>query len=429
MNTTKATRYFLTQLLVLFALGPICGQSVLNGSLNGANSGNSQFGNMPDWLQCTDNLGANNSVDVCDINFPSYNNQTTVTPISSPDGGQWAGLANGMNPLEDECIIGNLTGLTIGENYLLEFYGACFGTGNGNYANGSPVSLTINIGNDVHIVVVPMAASIWNSYCLSYTALTPNMTFRIHNNAGDGYVGLDGFSTSTMAIQTTLTDTTFCEDDELLLDATTANSTYLWQDNSTDPTFNVTSAGTYWVQVNSGGCNVKVDTFYVQMTPLPVVDLGDTLVNCNGANLVLDATTANATYLWQDNSTDATYAVTTPNTYWVNVTVDGCSSIDIVRVEFEPCGAVINMPNVFTPNNDGSNDRFVPLIMEGILSAKLSIFNRWGQMLYETSNLSRGWNGSSDNGESPEGTYWWVIEYKGIDGRSEGIAGSLSLLR
>ena len=61
-----------------------------------------------------------------------------------------------------------------------------------------------------------------------------------------------------------------------------------------------------------------------------------------------------------------------------------------MHVEFSDCTIALDMPNVFSPNGAGVNDRFKPIQLHGIVSATLQIHDRWGQMVYETSDLEKG---------------------------------------
>ncbi|MGB0929782.1 MAG: lectin-like domain-containing protein [Chitinophagales bacterium] len=125
-------------------------------------------------------------------------------------------------------------------------------------------------------------------------------------------------------------DVTLCEGETLTLDATTPNATYEWQDASTNPTFEVTVAGSYSVTVTiAGGC-VLLGSIEVDYAPQPTVDLGEDLEFCEGENAVLDATFAGATYEWQDASTNPTFNVTQSGTYLVTVSVGNCSATDEV---------------------------------------------------------------------------------------------------
>lgn len=123
-------------------------------------------------------------------------------------------------------------------------------------------------------------------------------------------------------------DTIICNGN-VLLDAGNAGATYTWQDNSTNQTFNVTTTGTYSVEVSVGGC-LASDTVNI-VVGNPVVDLGPDLQTCTPI-MTLDAGNPGATYLWQDNSTNQTFDVTTIGTYWVEVDAGGCTAADTIEI-------------------------------------------------------------------------------------------------
>jgi len=219
-------------------------------------------------------------------------------------------------------------------------------------------------------------------------------------------------------------DTTLCQNQKLTLDVTTTNATYLWQDNSTNPIFNVTQQGTYWTEVNINNCSAT-DTILVNYNPLPIVDLGKDTILCQNQTLTLDATTTNATYLWQDNSTNPTFNVTQQGTYWTEVTVNNCSATDTVLIIEEDCEIILEIPNVFTPNNDGINDLFVPIVSKGIVTMKTIIFNRWGNKIFETNKILIGWDGQ----DVSDGTYFWIIYYTDKNGIGNSLKGYVTILK
>lgn len=66
----------------------------------------------------------------------------------------------------------------------------------------------------------------------------------------------------------------------------------------------------------------------------------------------------------------------------------------------------MNVPSVFTPNGDGLNDYFFPrqFLAKGLTSFRMEIYNRWGQLIFETTNLEEsGWDGRLNNTEQPVG--------------------------
>ncbi|HPI54360.1 MAG TPA: gliding motility-associated C-terminal domain-containing protein [Chitinophagaceae bacterium] len=129
-------------------------------------------------------------------------------------------------------------------------------------------------------------------------------------------------------------DTTLCSGSSLLLTATTAGASYLWQNGSTGPTFNVSQSGTYWVKVTQN-CST-VDTIHVLFNPLPIVNLGPDKSICFGDTLVLNVTSNNATYHWQDNSSNPTYKASHSGIYWVDVTVNQCTASDTLNLTVNP---------------------------------------------------------------------------------------------
>ncbi|HMN06269.1 MAG TPA: PKD domain-containing protein [Flavobacteriales bacterium] len=105
----------------------------------------------------------------------------------------------------------------------------------------------------------------------------------------------------------------------------------------------------------------------------------------------------------------------------VVTTAEGCIDTihSFVRV-IDP--GVIEMPNVFTPNGDGQNDRFIPIGYKGV-PGFMEIYNRWGQVIFSTRNLAQGWNG----GDAPDGTYFYIVTPDGTDTPS--LAGHVTLVR
>lgn len=87
------------------------------------------------------------------------------------------------------------------------------------------------------------------------------------------------------------------------------------------------------------------------------------------------------------------------------------------------------MPNVFTPNNDGINDIFKPVVFKGMKAGKLAILNRWGTVLFEIDDLTQGWNGMYENKPVSEGVYFWKAEYTSIFDETQTEYGFFSVVR
>jgi hypothetical protein len=130
-------------------------------------------------------------------------------------------------------------------------------------------------------------------------------------------------------------DTTLCNGTMMTLNASNSNATYLWQDGSTSPTYTVTTPGTYWVKVTNN-CGVFSDTVNISYAPAPIVKLGNDTMACAGYQIILNATTPGATYLWQDSSTNPTFTAMFSGIFVVKVSIGGCSASDTVVINFTP---------------------------------------------------------------------------------------------
>jgi gliding motility-associated-like protein len=86
------------------------------------------------------------------------------------------------------------------------------------------------------------------------------------------------------------------------------------------------------------------------------------------------------------------------------------------------------VPNSFTPNGDGINDEFV-IISEDITNFSLMIFNRWGELLYESTDIEESWDGTYKGKLSQIDTYIWKIRYSDVNKKSKDIYGHVNLIR
>lgn len=131
-------------------------------------------------------------------------------------------------------------------------------------------------------------------------------------------------------------DTTICNGESILLDPGNQYVSYLWQDNSTMPFYEVTTSGTYSVEVeNNFGCTAS-DEIYVAISS-PQINLGPDNHICEGDSLILNAGEGFASYLWLNNSTSQTLTVIIAGTYGVTVLDEfGCPASDEIEIALYP---------------------------------------------------------------------------------------------
>ncbi len=92
------------------------------------------------------------------------------------------------------------------------------------------------------------------------------------------------------------------------------------------------------------------------------------------------------------------------------------------------------VPNIFSPNDDGVNDTFLPYndCSSTLLAYELKIFSRWGRLVFETTSMDQGWNGKAKGKNLPAETYVYCIRYTisdDIEKTTEVLSGDVALIR
>lgn len=196
--------------------------------------------------------------------------------------------------------------------------------------------------------------------------------------------------------------------------------------------------GAYPVTLNvqSRACPDTSYTDSITVYPLPEVDLGsDSSICPHRPPLFLKniRKTAPNPYrqVWSTGDTTEVLKVVHPGIYTLSVTTEpiGCTTKESVIIAKD---CYIDIPNAFTPNGDGSNDYFFPrqLSSESISRFHLRVFNRWGQIVFESSSLNgRGWDGRFRNSPQPTGVYLYRISVDFLNERQENYEGNVTLMR
>lgn len=125
-------------------------------------------------------------------------------------------------------------------------------------------------------------------------------------------------------------DTTICGPVNVVLDATTANCTYLWSTGATTPTITATTDTTYWVVVDNGFCSAT-DTMTITAFTIP--NIGSDTAVCIGQTVLLNAGNPGSTYQWSTGASTQTITVSTTGLYWVDVTSGSCTFRDSIDVQ------------------------------------------------------------------------------------------------
>ncbi|RLD66821.1 MAG: hypothetical protein DRI84_03965 [Bacteroidetes bacterium] len=250
---------------------------------------------------------------------------------------------------------------------------------------------------------------------------------RLSNSCGESYDTIEVLNIFDSPIVILPPDTTICGGDSLVLDAGDDSLVSIWQYNDTARFYTAKVEGIYQLEkIDSNGCRSAND-FYLKLDTVPFISLGPDTTICIGYDLLFNGR-SQGHYLWQDGSTDTTFKVTDPGIYYVNVR-NACGEVnDSCEVFYEDCNQIIWVPNAFTPNNDGVNDVFLPFI-EHVENYHLFIFNRWGELIFETQDYYKGWDGRYNGKNASQDTYIWRIDYTNYSGDNFNQYGYVILFR
>jgi len=214
----------------------------------------------------------------------------------------------------------------------------------------------------------------------------------------------------------------------------TAPMQYQWQkpDGGTDtrdmifqPFAGEEHSGDYRIKVTDAlGCSDSA-VITAKVIPPPTANFPESPIPFEN-QYTLEAPQGYASYEWSNGETNYFITVTEEGEYSVIIkTTEGCESRDTAMLL--NVAVPVYVPNAFTPNADGLNDTFKPIITKPDLVSQyhLSIYNRWGECFFETSDPAQGWDGKN---ELP-GVYNWVVSYMDGMGKVNQIRGVVTLIK
>ena len=230
-------------------------------------------------------------------------------------------------------------------------------------------------------------------------------------------------------------DQAICEGDSAMLAASGASS-YVWNTGDAGSNIAVTPVSTFAYTVtgtDDNGCS-NDDMVVVTVNPAPSVDVGEDVSICPGEAAILTATGATL-YQWSTGDQTATISVApvVSTIYSVaGIEPGGCTGSSFVEVIVRSdCwkDPVLVVPTAFTPNDDGLNDMFRVEFWENFTFISMRIYNRWGQMIFETRDAQAGWDGRAYGTKQPVGSYVYVIEGTDVQHNAVITHGNVTILR
>lgn len=222
-------------------------------------------------------------------------------------------------------------------------------------------------------------------------------------------------------------DTSICEGTSIDLYAQKDSSTLEWSTGESDSIITVDQAGLYWVLKEylfngSHKCSTR-DSVNVSVIEPPIISLGSDSTLCGGSVRYIDLTTSEATYTWSDGYVGPTRTIDQTGVYWVTVENKCGIDQDTVDLTVLPYACEIYIPNAFSPNGDNLNDVFRPIGQVEV--TKMMIFNRWGEILYNSDESGNEykfeWDGYYMGKRVQTGAYFYAITYLVPEGNFETI--------
>ncbi len=188
----------------------------------------------------------------------------------------------------------------------------------------------------------------------------------------------------------------------------------------------------------SGQCG-NSDTLILMVYALPVISASSTSITCidsvNGtANLTISGGAAPYTVIWDNGESTTGITQLAPGTYQASVTDANTCTLNasvVVGGSGEPCSTVIPViyvPNIFTPNGDENND-ILYVRGQGVNWLKFYVYNRWGEKVFETTELNVGWDGTFRGNRLDNAVFVWYLEAELNNGESVKWKGNVTLSR
>ena len=260
-------------------------------------------------------------------------------------------------------------------------------------------------------------------------------------------------TTSTVTVQSnpsiSVNNGTICPGGSVVLNATPGLSGYTWSPaaglsatTGSSVTAHPASTTTYTVTASAGGCTASGTStvtvanglaFSGSISPNPL-DISDPVGQCTVSPTIYsytwifpDGTQSNAT------SVAHTFATDPASQLVLLAGEDGSGCKDTIQIIVTiDSPAIYYVPNTFTPDGDENNNTFQPVFTTGFdpYSFHMTIYNRWGEMMFESFNATKGWDGTYKNKLVPQGSYSWTISFKNPydDGKTE-VKGHVNVLR
>jgi gliding motility-associated-like protein len=206
--------------------------------------------------------------------------------------------------------------------------------------------------------------------------------------------------------------------------------------STSQPFVNADTSTTYIVIV-SNDCFSDSAQVVVNVQQPPYADAGPDTTIWRNTSAQLHGATTGTSYFWNpstylENPNDLNTIASPPQTTWYELFATdpyGCLNIDSVLITVVP-NTILDIPTGFSPNGDGINDVFHIVKYLNIDHLEdFSVYNRWGERVFSTDDITAGWDGTYAGKPSPQGVYVWIVVALTREGAEITRKGNVTLIR
>lgn len=208
-------------------------------------------------------------------------------------------------------------------------------------------------------------------------------------------------------------DINVCDQASVLLDITTNATSVSWSSGQTTADITVSGSDTYAVTGANGECYTS-EEIDVVMGFSPALGLQDIYFSCDGFVAIEVNPAAAESIDWSTGEDDYAITIDTSGNYSVTAVNGDCPTthdFDVQVISPEELDPIF--PNVFTPDGDLYNDEYLLGLREET-NMELQVYNRWGNLVFESSSASMGWDGTIGGKDSPAGVYYAVVTFSNL---------------
>jgi gliding motility-associated-like protein len=325
----------------------------------------------------------------------------SIVRILKQPGTYWCEVSNRCGVDRDSVIIGQIKTpvYSIGDNMVL--------------CNTASYTIQVN-------PVLDSVRYLWNSGDTT-TSITVNnsglYSVTVSNRCASVTKSVDITFRKTPVIDLPTNDSLLCRGEIAQLTAiATGNdntTTYNWSNGATGLTVAVSQAGNYVISA-SNSCGTAKDSATISYSLLPADIFNADTFLCDNQTIQLISLVNDPSYdyLWSTGAVSSSITINKAGEYHLLIKDGRCSASDTIRAYQCEAGRCLFIPNAFSPNGNGVNETFKPIVMYcHITGYEMFVFDRLGRRVFYSNKLSEGWDGRITNGTLQPGVYVYKLNY------------------